>query len=97
LGLFICRKIVELYQGRIWVESELQKGSTFYINLPRLTTQRAEELLHEEATDAVQTEGALPQVVMTPQVAAPVTAAASPLPPTTPVPAAAAPIATPTA
>lgn len=45
LGLFICRKIVELYQGRLWVESELGKGSTFYINLPRLTTQRAEELM----------------------------------------------------
>lgn len=44
LGLFICRKIVELYNGRIWVESELGKGSTFYINLPRLTDQKAHEL-----------------------------------------------------
>ncbi|MGH7194215.1 MAG: ATP-binding protein, partial [Candidatus Saccharimonadales bacterium] len=35
LGLFICRKIVELYGGRIWAESELGKGSSFYINLPR--------------------------------------------------------------
>lgn len=37
LGLFICRKIVELYSGRIWVESEQGKGSTFFINLPRLS------------------------------------------------------------
>jgi PAS domain S-box-containing protein len=44
LGLFICRKIVELYTGRIWVESEVNKGSTFYINLPRLSTQKATEL-----------------------------------------------------
>jgi PAS domain S-box-containing protein len=44
LGLFICRKIIELYQGRIWVESKLGSGSTFYINLPRLSTQRAEQL-----------------------------------------------------
>jgi PAS domain S-box-containing protein len=45
LGLFICRKIVELYQGRIWVESEVSKGSTFFINLPRLDTKKAEEML----------------------------------------------------
>lgn len=44
LGLFICKKIVELYDGRIWVESRLGEGSSFYINLPRLSTQRATEL-----------------------------------------------------
>lgn len=41
LGLFICRKIVELYGGRIWVESELEKGSSFFINFPRLTSEQA--------------------------------------------------------
>lgn len=44
LGLFICRKIIELYDGRIWAESELGKGSSFYINLPRLSTEKAAEL-----------------------------------------------------
>lgn len=44
LGLFICRKIIELYSGRIWVESEVGKGSSFYINLPRLSSQKATEL-----------------------------------------------------
>lgn len=44
LGLFICRKIVELYKGRIWVESEEGKGSTFYINLPRITPEKAAEI-----------------------------------------------------
>lgn len=49
LGLFICRKIVELYHGRVWVESEIDKGSTFFINLPRLSTQKAAQLQAEEA------------------------------------------------
>lgn len=49
LGLFICKKIVELYQGRIWVESELEKGTTFYINLPRLSTAAAEKQKQQES------------------------------------------------
>lgn len=44
LGLFISRKIVELYNGRIWVESSGNNGSTFYINLPRLSSEKATEL-----------------------------------------------------
>lgn len=44
LGLFISRKIVELYNGRIWVESTKDAGSTFYINLPRLSSEKATEL-----------------------------------------------------
>jgi PAS domain S-box-containing protein len=52
LGLFICRKIIELYQGRLWVESELGKGSTFFINLPRLSTTRAQELQQSAAAAA---------------------------------------------
>lgn len=52
LGLFICRKIVELYQGRIWAESTFGKGSSFFINLPRLSGQRAAELQAQEARTA---------------------------------------------
>lgn len=44
LGLFICRKIVELYNGKIWVESKLGEGSVFYINLPRISSQEAENI-----------------------------------------------------
>jgi two-component system, OmpR family, sensor histidine kinase VicK len=49
LGLFICKKIVELYKGRIWVESQVGQGSTFYINFPRLSAQKASELQTTEA------------------------------------------------
>jgi len=34
LGLYICRQIIMAHHGNIWVESVLDQGTTFYIELP---------------------------------------------------------------
>jgi signal transduction histidine kinase len=34
LGLSIAKRIIEMHNGRIWVESVLGKGSTFFFSLP---------------------------------------------------------------
>ncbi len=49
LGLFISKKIVELYHGRVWVESKLGEGSTFFIELPRLGQTKADQLKQLES------------------------------------------------
>ena len=35
IGLSIVKKIINIYQGKIWVESELNEGATFYFTLKK--------------------------------------------------------------
>ena len=43
IGLAIVKKIIELYQGRVWVESEPGNGATFFFTLPVMRELAAAE------------------------------------------------------
>jgi light-regulated signal transduction histidine kinase (bacteriophytochrome) len=45
MGLTVCKKIAERHRGRIWVESSLGNGSTFYVVLPDGETKLALDVL----------------------------------------------------
>jgi PAS domain S-box-containing protein len=42
LGLAIVKSIVERHNGRVWVDSALRQGSTFYVELPLIAEQGSE-------------------------------------------------------
>lgn len=52
LGLYLCRRLAEAMGGRIWAESEYKKGSTFYLEIPRIDPQEAAALANEQAQQA---------------------------------------------
>ncbi|UTW63945.1 PAS domain S-box protein [bacterium SCSIO 12741] len=47
LGLTICRQLVQIQQGKIWVESEEGKGSSFFVTIP-YPLGKPEDLGHKE-------------------------------------------------
>jgi PAS domain S-box-containing protein len=86
LGLYLCRTVIELFQGRLWVESKVGKGSTFKFSLPRLTDAQVKTMLAEAAVKSSAPAVSTPDTIIStpPILAAPV---ALPIPgvPTQPV------------
>ncbi len=56
LGLYLCRTVIELFGGRIWVEGEINKGSTFTFALPRLNASQVAALQAESAAAALNAQ-----------------------------------------
>ena len=56
LGLYLCRRLVEIMGGRIWAESIYKSGSTFYIQLPRYTDKGGENLVEQHLQKTEQIE-----------------------------------------
>jgi PAS domain S-box-containing protein len=53
LGLALVKSIIERHKGKVWVNSRLNRGSTFYISLPLLRNESPEP---ELATRAAQVQ-----------------------------------------
>ncbi len=78
LGLYLCRRLSEIMGGRIWVESQYKKGSTFYFELPRIDHEEATRLIEAASQPAptiqpssAQTIPVAPVVPAVPPVAVP--------------------------
>ena len=54
LGLYLCRRLSEIMGGRIWAESVYGSGSTFYLELPRISSKDASMLIEQAAFKAQQ-------------------------------------------
>ena len=104
LGLYLCRRLAETMSGNLRVESEYKKGSTFFLDVPRMSHEDAMQKLNELpeegpeiivdrpllATPDQQTEG-ISLIETTEPTAPPATEPPAASPVATPVPAVAAP------
>ncbi|MNH50346.1 Sensor histidine kinase YycG [compost metagenome] len=82
LGLYLCRRLAETMGGRIRVESEYKKGSTFYLEVPRISHEEATALI-EKATEQAPAIEPITQTNWQPAatpVAAPIVAQPQPQP-----------------
>lgn len=68
LGLYLSRRLVEAMNGRVWLESEFQRGSTFSIEIPRISHEEATRLIESSAitSESQAPPPASPQPVLAP-------------------------------
>lgn len=85
LGLYLSRRLAEAIQGRLWVESVYGQGSTFYLELPRISSDEAERFKVQQAQQAEQAAAAAQAAPVVPVVAPVTPAPEAPVAPAMPV------------
>jgi signal transduction histidine kinase len=75
LGLYLCRRLTETMGGRIWVDSDYKRGSTFFVEFPRTSHEDAMRMIEEasiqqeaRATDQPRAYGAYQDGTSAPQI-----------------------------
>ena len=85
LGLYLCRRLAEIMGGRIWAESVRNNGSTFFVELPRVSSREAAMLTASQNMFNSQNQTAEviapPTIQISPPIVQPVQT-----PPPTPIP-----------
>jgi len=67
LGLYLCRRLVETMNGRIWVDSAYKKGSTFYVELPRTSSTEAQSIIQQVEQQSEQSAPYEPTLITPPE------------------------------
>lgn len=62
LGLYLCRRLAEIMNGSVRVESEYKRGSTFFLEIPRIEHDEATRLMEEATIKAEQGPPKIDQV-----------------------------------
>jgi len=65
IGLSLCRELAELLGGKVWVESEIRKGSSFYFEFPRriASYELWDASSEEKEMEALENNSVLSQIV----------------------------------